>query len=56
MKSRWESKILLFTVNLATLWFVVGLLLRLFSRDLVEDIAVGFYLAGLPNSPTPLMA
>ena len=56
MKSRWESKILLFTVNLATLWFVVGLLLRLFSRDLVEDIAVGFYLAGLPNYPTLFMA
>jgi len=43
-------------VYLAALWFVVGLLLRLFSRDLVEDIAVGFYLAGLPNYPTLFMA
>ncbi|WP_410954479.1 hypothetical protein, partial [Pseudomonas aeruginosa] len=37
-------------------WFIVGLLLRSFSRDVVEDIAVGFYFAGLPNYPTLFMA
>lgn len=52
MQTRWEAKVILYSVQLCALWLIVGLLIRPFNPEFVERVASGFYLVGLPNFPT----
>ncbi|ANQ78119.1 lysyl-tRNA synthetase [Corynebacterium pseudotuberculosis] len=52
MQKHWETRVILFTAQLATIWLIIGLILKYININLIRDISFGFFLIGLPNFPT----
>lgn len=56
MHKRWESRLLLWTAQVSTIWMVVGLVLKYINWDLTESIATAFSVFNLPSYPSLFIA
>lgn len=52
MQKRWETRVILFTTQLATIWLLIGLVLKHINHDLTINIGFIFSLFGFPSAPT----
>lgn len=56
MHKRWESRLLLWTAQVSTIWMVVGLVLKYINWDLTESIATAFSVFNLSSYPSLFIA